>query len=141
MLSLIFPKKGTKKIDLTTMISQVDLFSFGVFFWKNLKTQKRHFEIKWPLGYLLLTATSKLIHLYHTVTDLASFLCHTEIWTLKPQTILTFWFLQQTILLGGIQFGAIWQQLQNCTKFGPKSKPKSVVSIQFCIKICFVTLN
>jgi hypothetical protein len=36
-------KKRTKKIDLTTMIPQVDLFSFA--FWKNLKTPKRLFEI------------------------------------------------------------------------------------------------
>ena len=36
-------KKRTKKFDLTTMIPQVDLFSFV--FWKNLKTPKRHFEI------------------------------------------------------------------------------------------------
>ena len=36
-------KKLTKKFDLTTMIPQVDLFSFV--FWKNLKTPKRHFEI------------------------------------------------------------------------------------------------
>ena len=31
----------------STMIPQVDLVSFV--FWKKLKTQKRHFEIKWPL--------------------------------------------------------------------------------------------
>ena len=36
-------KKRTKKFDLTTMIPQVDLFSFV--FWKNLKSPKRHFEI------------------------------------------------------------------------------------------------
>ena len=39
--------KKRKKIDLTTMIHQVDLFSFV--FWKNLKSPKRHFEINWPL--------------------------------------------------------------------------------------------
>ena len=37
-------KKRTKKFDFTTMIPQVDLFSFV--FWKNLKTPKIHFEIK-----------------------------------------------------------------------------------------------
>ena len=41
-------KKRTKTFDLTTMISQVDMFSFV--FRKNLKTRpKRHFEINWPL--------------------------------------------------------------------------------------------
>ena len=37
-------KKRTKKFDFTTMIPQVDLFSFV--FWEKLKTPKRHFEIK-----------------------------------------------------------------------------------------------
>ena len=37
----IFSKKQTNKFDFTTMISQVDLFSFG--FWKKLKTPLRHF--------------------------------------------------------------------------------------------------
>ena len=36
-------KKRMKKFNSTTMIPQVDLFSFV--FWKNLKTPKRHFEI------------------------------------------------------------------------------------------------
>ena len=40
-------KKRMKQFDLTTMIPQVDLFSFV--FWKKLKTPKRHFEINWPL--------------------------------------------------------------------------------------------
>ena len=31
------------------MKSQVDLFSFV--FWRKLKTQKRHFEINWPLAF------------------------------------------------------------------------------------------
>ena len=37
------PKKRTKKFEFTTMIPQVDLFSFV--FWEKLKTPKRHFEI------------------------------------------------------------------------------------------------
>ena len=37
------PKKRTKKFDFTTMIPQVDLFSFV--FWEKLKTPKRHFKI------------------------------------------------------------------------------------------------
>ena len=37
------PKKRTKKFDFTTMIPQVDLFSFV--FWEKLKTPKRHLEI------------------------------------------------------------------------------------------------
>ena len=41
-------KKWTNEFDFTTMIPQVDLFSFV--FWKKLKTSKRHFEINWPLG-------------------------------------------------------------------------------------------
>ena len=40
-------KKRTNKFDFTTMIPQVDLFSFV--FWEKLKTPKRHFEINWPL--------------------------------------------------------------------------------------------
>ena len=37
------PKKRTKKFDFTSMIPQVDLFSFV--FWEKLKTSKIHFEI------------------------------------------------------------------------------------------------
>ena len=47
LVSSILPKKRMKKFDLTTMIPQVDLFSFG--FWKKLKTPKRHLEINWLL--------------------------------------------------------------------------------------------
>ena len=36
-------KKRTNKLDSTTMVPQIDWFSFV--FWKNLKTPKRHFEI------------------------------------------------------------------------------------------------
>ena len=43
-------KKRTKKVDLTTLIPQMELFSFV--FWKNLKTTKGHFEINWPLLFL-----------------------------------------------------------------------------------------
>ena len=42
-----FFKKGTNEFNFTTMIPQVDLFSFV--FWKKLNTPKRHFESKWPL--------------------------------------------------------------------------------------------
>ena len=55
-------KKQTNEFDFTTMIHQVDLFSFII--WKKLKTPKRHFEINWPLvlmkklGYFIF-ATSK----------------------------------------------------------------------------------
>ena len=35
--------KRTNEFDFTTMIPQVNLFSFV--FWKKLKTPKRHFEI------------------------------------------------------------------------------------------------
>ena len=40
-------KNRTNEFDFTTMILQVDLFSFV--FWKKLKTPKRHFEINRPL--------------------------------------------------------------------------------------------
>ena len=43
MVTSIPPKNEQKKIDFTTMIPQVDLFSFV--FWRKLKTSKRHFEI------------------------------------------------------------------------------------------------
>ena len=47
-MSSISPKKRTKKFDFTTIIPQVDLFSFVS--WEKLKTPKRHFEINWPLA-------------------------------------------------------------------------------------------
>ena len=34
-------------MDFTTIILQVDLFSFA--FWRKLMSQKKHFEINWPL--------------------------------------------------------------------------------------------
>ena len=37
-----------KKFNLTTMVLQVNLFSFD--FWKNLKTPKIRFKINWPLA-------------------------------------------------------------------------------------------
>ena len=37
------PKNQGEKFDFTTMIPQVDLFSFV--FWEKLKTLERHFEI------------------------------------------------------------------------------------------------
>ena len=48
---LISSKKRTNKFDFTTMIPQVDLFSF--IFWRKLKTPKRHFEINWPLAEII----------------------------------------------------------------------------------------
>ena len=39
--------KRTNEFDLTTMIPQVNLFSFV--FWKKSKTPKRQFENNWPL--------------------------------------------------------------------------------------------
>ena len=41
------PKKQTKKFDFTTIIPQVNLFSF--IFWEKLKTPKRHFKVNCPL--------------------------------------------------------------------------------------------
>ena len=38
------PKNRGEKFDFTTMIPQIDLFSFV--FWEKLKTPKRHFEIR-----------------------------------------------------------------------------------------------
>ena len=47
LMSSISSKKRTKEFNFTTMIPQVDLFSFV--FWRKLKTPKNHFEIIWPL--------------------------------------------------------------------------------------------
>ena len=41
--SSISSKKRTNKFDFTTMIPQVDLFSFV--FWRKSMTPKKHFEI------------------------------------------------------------------------------------------------
>ena len=41
------PKKWANNFDYTTMIPQVDLFSFV--FWRKSMTPKNHFEINWPL--------------------------------------------------------------------------------------------
>ena len=46
--SSISYKKQTNEFDFTTMIHQVDLFSFV--FWRKSTTPKNHFEINWPLG-------------------------------------------------------------------------------------------
>ena len=43
LMSSISSKKRTKAFDFTTMIPQVDLFSFV--FWRKPKTPKNHFEI------------------------------------------------------------------------------------------------
>ena len=45
--SSISSKKRTNKFDFTTMIPQVDLFSFV--FWRKSTTSKNLFEINWPL--------------------------------------------------------------------------------------------
>ena len=49
-------KKQTNEFDFTTMIPQVDLFSFV--FWKKLKPPKRHFEINWPLAMIYINLVS-----------------------------------------------------------------------------------
>ena len=64
ILKVIYPKYSkhwpyTYEFNFTTMIPQVDLFSF--IFWKKLKTPKRHFEINWPLA-LPKTARSAQTH-------------------------------------------------------------------------------
>ena len=43
LVASISSKKQTKEFDFTTMIPQVDLFSFV--FWRKSKTPKNHFEI------------------------------------------------------------------------------------------------
>ena len=43
LMSSISSKKRTKEFDFTTMIPQVDLFSFV--FWRKSRTPKNHFEI------------------------------------------------------------------------------------------------
>ena len=50
------PKKQTKKFDFTTMVPQVELFSFV--FWENWRHLKRHFKIKWQIGGLPVFAIS-----------------------------------------------------------------------------------
>ena len=47
LMSSISSKKQTKEFDYTTMIPQIDLFSFV--FWRKSKTPKNDFEIIWPL--------------------------------------------------------------------------------------------
>ena len=47
LMSSISSKKRTKEFDFTTMIPQIDLFSFV--FWRKSKTPKNHFEVIWPL--------------------------------------------------------------------------------------------
>ena len=47
LMSSISSKKRMKEFDFTTMIPQIDLFSFV--FWRKSKTPKNHFEIIWPL--------------------------------------------------------------------------------------------
>jgi hypothetical protein len=46
--SSISSKKWTNKFDFTTIITQVDLFSF--IFWRKLTTPKNYFEMNWPLA-------------------------------------------------------------------------------------------
>ena len=53
LVSSISSKKWTKEFDFTTMIPQVDLFSFV--FWRKSKTPKNHLEIIWPLVYFTKT--------------------------------------------------------------------------------------
>ena len=47
LMSSISSKKQTKEFNFTTMIPQIDLFSFV--FWRKSKTPKKHFKIIWPL--------------------------------------------------------------------------------------------
>ena len=51
IFSSITSKKWTSEFDFTTMMPQVDLFSFV--FWRKSTTPKNHFKIKWPLMVLL----------------------------------------------------------------------------------------
>ena len=63
LMSSISSKKRTKEFDFTTMIPQVDLFSFV--FWRKSKTPKNHFEIIWPLTAMFLL--SHVSHLHSVV--------------------------------------------------------------------------
>ena len=58
--SSISSKKWTNEFNFTTMISQVDLFSFV--FWRKSMTPKNHFEINWPLGYFMNAVFSRKGH-------------------------------------------------------------------------------
>ena len=55
------PIKGTKTFDFTTMVAQVELFSFV--FWE--KTPKRHLEINQPL-----TNSFEMIYIYLSIMAL-----------------------------------------------------------------------
>ena len=82
-------KKRTKNIDFTTMIPQVDLFSFG--FWKKLKTTKRYFEINWPLAILFMRIFIKhLVKRNHRNSKAAIVLCKNK---KKPGQIFMLYFV------------------------------------------------
>ena len=83
------PKKWTNKFDFTTMIPQVDLFSFG--FWKKLKTPKRYFEINWPLAILFMRIFIKhLVKRNHRNSKAAIVLCKNK---KKPGQIFMLYFV------------------------------------------------
>ena len=61
--SSISSKEWTNKFDFTTMIPQVDLFSFV--FWRKSTTPKNHFEINWPLNAeVLLTKSAGILLIF-----------------------------------------------------------------------------
>ena len=60
----ISSKKRTKEFDFTTMIPQVDLFSFV--FWRKSMTPKNHFEINWPLPIMEMLKNLSMISTQNT---------------------------------------------------------------------------
>ena len=62
---LQFSQKTNQKFDFTTMLPQVELFSFG--FLGELKTPKRYFEINWPLRIFSFGTNGKCRNTFKTV--------------------------------------------------------------------------
>ena len=61
-MSSISLKKRTKEFDFTTMIPQVDLFSFV--FWRKSNTQKNHLEMIWSLVHISLSCRLQCIFVF-----------------------------------------------------------------------------
>ena len=96
------------------MIPQVDLFSFV--FWKNSKTQTRHFEINWPL-----VQTLKYTMHLHKIRDILK----VQIWFFSKRNIvwllskpLHFWWVLKSISKSATCF-LLWKK-QNASFPGPK---------------------
>ena len=121
-------KNDRKKFNLTTMIPQVDLFSFV--FWKNLQTPKRHFEINWPLQNNNMFSPLFYTKFYDFSMDLSTYLSTSSI----------FFFFSKIIfrLLQGYRSGFVYKQpLVRDEPPKPKSDvelPAAVSSLGFLLE-------